>query len=103
MIEILNIPPREVKGTNANGNYHFFEQVAVLRSVDRDDVEEVTKFKVNSNPGEAYEPGNDYAIDASAAYVTRDDKGRDVLRLRRNVKLVRTGALPSRAQLKSAA
>lgn len=101
MIEILNIPAREIKGTNANGNYHFFEQVAVLRSVDRDGVEEVTKFKVISNPGETYEPGSDYAIDASAAYVTRDEKGRDVLRLRRNVRLVRVPA--ARGSLKTAA
>jgi hypothetical protein len=102
MIEILNIPAREIKGTNANGNYHFFEQVAVLRSVDRDGVEEVTKFKVISNPGETYEPAADYAIDASAAYVMRDEKGRDVLRLRRNVKLVRVGAAAART-LKAAA
>lgn len=47
-------------------------QIAVLRSVDRDGVEEVTKFQVTTNPGEAYEPAADYAIDPSGAYVTRD-------------------------------
>lgn len=101
MIEVLSNTPREVKGTNANGNYHFFEQIAVLRSVDRDGVEEVTKFKVTSNPGEAYEPAADYAIDPSCAYVTRDERGRDVTRLRKNIKLVRINA--ARSALKAAA
>ncbi|HLV07526.1 MAG TPA: hypothetical protein VKY80_07630 [Croceibacterium sp.] len=91
MIEVLKNTPREVKGTNANGNYHFYEQIAVLRSVDRDGVEEVTKFKVTTNPGEAYEPAADYAIDPSGAYVTRDERGRDVVRLRKNIRLIRVG------------
>lgn len=70
----------------------IFEQVAVLRSTDRDGVEEVTKFTVNVDPGVIYEPAADYAIDASAAYLTPDERGRDVVHLRKNVRLVQTGA-----------
>lgn len=91
MIEVLSTPAREVKGTNARGNYHFFEQIALLRTVDRDGIEEAQKFRITSEPGECYEPGNDYAVDASSLYLARDEKGNDVLRVRRNVKLVRVG------------
>lgn len=101
MIEVLNTAAEEIKGTNARGNYHFFKQACLLRAVDRDGVEEVRKFYVVANPGETYEPGNDYALSPDCLYLARDEKGNDVLRVRRNIKLVRIGA--SRAALKAAA
>lgn len=100
MIEVLATPPEEIKGTNARGNYHFFKQACLLRAVDRDGVEEVRKFFVAANPGETYEAGADYAISPDSVFLARDDKGNDVLRMRRNVKLVKLGA--SRASLKAA-
>lgn len=101
MIEVTASAPEEIKGTNAKGNYHFFKQKAILRTVDRDGIEEVRAFSIVSNPGETYEPGTDYAISADSVFLTRDEKGNDVLRLRRNVKLVRVAA--AGARLKAAA
>lgn len=46
---------------------------------------------MTTNPGEAYEPAADYAIDPSGAYVTRDERGRDVVRLRKNIRLIHVG------------
>lgn len=92
MIEIIDSKPEEIKGTNLKGNYHFFKQKAVLRTIDRDGIEEVRTFSVVSNPGETYEPGRDYALSPDCLYLARDEKGNDVLRVRRTIKLVRVGA-----------
>jgi hypothetical protein len=102
MIEVTNTPPEEIKGTKDGRNYHFFKQKAILRTVDRDGIEEVRSFTVVANPGETYEPGSDYAISADSCYLARDERGNDVLRLRRSVKLVRSGIASARP-LKAAA
>ena|SRR5690606_6702719 len=92
MIEIVDVKPEEVKGTNAKGNFHFFKQKAVLRTVDRDGIQEVRAFTVLSEPGETYEPGSDYALSPDCLYLARDEKGNDVLRVRRSIKLIRVAA-----------
>lgn len=77
MIEIVDKKPEEIKGTNARGNYHFYKQKAILRSTDRDGIEEVRTFSVVSNPGETYEPGDDYALSPDCLYLARDERGND--------------------------
>lgn len=93
MITVLDNPAREIKGTNDRGNYHFFIQKAKLTSVDRDGIEEVRVFEVQSNPGETYEPGSDYLIDPSSCYIGRTDKGRERLMVGASPKLVRLSKL----------
>lgn len=93
MIEVLNTPARELKGTNARGNYHFFIQKAKLTSVDRDGIEETRVFEVQANPGETYEPATDYIVDPASFYVGRSEKGRDRLMVGGSPKLVRLSKL----------
>lgn len=71
MIEVLDIPPREMKGTSAASgkNYHFFVQKVRVVSVDRDGIETADVVEVQSDPGEVYEPAADYVIDPSSVYV----------------------------------
>ncbi|EPR17566.1 hypothetical protein M527_16020 [Sphingobium indicum IP26] len=76
MIEVLNIPPRHLKGTNDKGNYDFYIQKARIKSVDRDGIETTDVIEIQSNPGEVYEPGDDYLIDPTCVYVG-NVQGRD--------------------------
>lgn len=76
MIEIVDAKPEEIKGTNARGNYHFFKQKAILHAVDRDGIEEVRAFSVVSNPGETYEPGDDYALSPDYRIARRTASGK---------------------------
>lgn len=76
MIEVLNIPAREMKGTSGDGrNYHFFSQKTRITSVDRDGIETMDVVEYSSEPGEVLPPADDYIIDPSSVYVgTRQDK-----------------------------
>lgn len=93
MIEVLNTPAREIKGTNDRGNYHFFIQKAKLTSVDRDGIEETRVFEVQANPGEVYEPATDYIVDPSSCYIGRTEKGRERLMIGASPRLVRLSRL----------
>lgn len=96
MIEILDIAPRELKGTSDRGNYHFFVQKARLTSLDRNGIEETRVFEVQSRPGEVYEPATDYIVDPSSLYIGSVNVGgrhRDRLMVAGSPKLIRASAL----------
>ncbi len=71
MIEVLDVPAREMKGTSpSNGkNYHFFVQKARVASVDRDGIETLDVVEVQSEPGEVLDPADDYIVDPTSVYV----------------------------------
>lgn len=84
MIEVLNVPAREMKGTSAEGrNYHFFSQKVRITSVDREGIETADVVEVSSEPGEVLEPADDYIIDPTSVYVGtyQDKKGRSRKRM----------------------
>jgi hypothetical protein len=98
MIEVLDIAPREMKGTSANGkNYHFYIQKAKVTSVDRDGIETSDVVEVQTDPGDVYEPASDYVIDPRSCYVGtyQDAKQRTRKRIQigNSVRLVRLSKL----------
>ena len=108
MIEILDLPARELKGTSERGNYHFFVQKARVVSVDRDGIETADVVEVQANPGEIYEPGDDYIIDPSSIYVgnsapDRNGRSRKRMMIGASPKLVRISNLAKAAASSKAA
>lgn len=105
MIEVLDVPAREIKGTKEGRNYHFFVQKCKLTSNNRDGISETRVFEVQSNPGETYPPASDYIVDPSSCFVGRTDKGRERLMIGAAPRLMRVSDLASatRSSLKAAA
>jgi hypothetical protein len=98
MIEVLDIAPREMKGTAATGkNYHFFVQKARVVSVDRDGIETADVVEVQAEPGEVLAPGDDYLLDPSSCYVgTYQDRNQ---RTRKRIQIGNSPRLVSFDQL----
>lgn len=98
MIEVLDVPAREMKGTSANGkNYHFYVQKARVVSIDRDGIETADVVEVQTEPGEVLEPATDYIIDPTSVYVgtyqDRNQRTRKRMQIGNSPRLVRLSKL----------